>query len=478
MPAGTLHGMRPLIDRMLAWLARFVLRGFFRSVEVVGRERIPRDQPLLVVANHYNALVDAALLAFVLKRVPRFLAKATLWRSALARPLLALAGMVPVSRRQDQPDSVDERANQSAFGAAHRVLGRRSVVAIFPEGMVSRVPMLAPLKTGAARIALGARAGGAEDLAIVPVGLVYEDRVAMRSRVLVRVGEPIHLDEDLEALVESGAEADQHDTLAVRRLTEEIESRLRRVVPDYRDEREAAVLGRAAEIAQRSRGRGTLSAVPLQQRETLAQRISRAPRELRSQILDAVARYELDLSLLGLRDEYLVAGYRAPELLRLVLSTALRLALLAPFAIVGAAINMLPYWAVHWTGRIIRNPLLKATGRLLSGLLLFPVAWLMAVWIAPWEGWLPNLGVLIASPILGLIAVRALERAVAVRRAWRGWVAMAERSGSLGQVRQDRERLLQMVEAATHAADDITDGGQAGRAATEEGAPPSPMRDA
>ena len=57
---------------------------------------------------------------------------------------------------------------------------------IFPEGISHHEPQLAPIKTGAARIALSARdERGIHDLRIVPVGLNFEDKASPRTRVLV-----------------------------------------------------------------------------------------------------------------------------------------------------------------------------------------------------------------------------------------------------------------------------------------------------
>ena len=43
-----------MLDMAVASLAKLLLRLFFREVEVVGRERIPRGRPLLVVANAWK----------------------------------------------------------------------------------------------------------------------------------------------------------------------------------------------------------------------------------------------------------------------------------------------------------------------------------------------------------------------------------------------------------------------------------------
>ena len=104
-------------------------------------------------------------------------------------------GAIPVVRASDGATS----ANVRTFAACHDVLAGDGVVAIFPEGRASDEVQLLPVKTGAARIALGSRAAGAEGLRIVPVGLIYEDKSTARARVYVRVGLPIDLDAELRS---------------------------------------------------------------------------------------------------------------------------------------------------------------------------------------------------------------------------------------------------------------------------------------
>ena len=148
--------MRHLLDRLLGWIADIAAFGWFRSVEVAGRDRFPREGPVVVVANHGGGFVDPALLASVLPRLPRFLATASLWKYVIARPLLAFAGAIPVYRAVDGPTA----DNRGTFDRCHDVLREGGVVALFPEGRASDATHLLPVKTGAARIALGARARG------------------------------------------------------------------------------------------------------------------------------------------------------------------------------------------------------------------------------------------------------------------------------------------------------------------------------
>lgn len=435
--------MRQLLDRFLTGFAWLALRGFYRALEVSGRSHVPRDRPLLIVANHFNALLDAVLVMYALGRLPRFVAKATLWRPVWARPFLRIAGMVPIHRPDDDVAATDR--NRATFASCYAQLVRGNAIALFPEGRLSPVPRPQPVRTGAARIALGAREAGASGLMILPVGLVYEDKVALRSRALVRIGDPIDLDVEVEG---SGAvDATAEDVVTVRRLTGEIEERLRDLAPAYRDELEGAVLGLAAELALRDTDRLPPRPVPLAEREELARQLAEAPDPEREAVVDAIGRYQLGLSLLGLSDAYLVADYRLRRLAWLLVSASLRLALLAPVAAVGAVVNALPYWAVHWTGRFVRNPATRASARLLAGVALFPATWLLVAWLAPWEAWWVTLAILVAAPATGLVAVRALEQTVAVHRTWRGWIRLMERRGELERLRAERAKVVALVES-------------------------------
>jgi 1-acyl-sn-glycerol-3-phosphate acyltransferase len=206
-------------------LARLMQSVFFREIEVEGLERLPRP-PLVIVSNHTNSVVDAVLLLALPGARPRLLAKSTLWSHPVMRPLLMLAGALPVYRRQDP--GVDVASNLTTFARCHEALAAGTNVALFPEGTSHNETGRLPLKTGAARIALEGEAGrGPLNARIVPVGLNYEAKDRFRSRVRICVGLP--LDPAAEAVryrTEPGA--------AVRALTVRIAEGLEGVTGDNR----------------------------------------------------------------------------------------------------------------------------------------------------------------------------------------------------------------------------------------------------
>ena len=74
------------------------------------------------------------------------------------------------------------------FTRARETLARGGAIAIFPEGTTHSDPRLKSLKTGAARIALGA---SLPHVVVIPTGLFYTSKQTFRSAVVMYFGEPI-----------------------------------------------------------------------------------------------------------------------------------------------------------------------------------------------------------------------------------------------------------------------------------------------
>ena len=227
--------------RLIAWIGRFAAALLFRRVEVADQDRYPGGRPVLLVANHFNGFVDPVLITSTLGRIPRFVARAGLAADPdrwLAPPE-GRGRLRPPPGRRGCGDRQRRRVPRVPPGAGRAATSSRSS---------RRAPRTtAPAWTRsrqappASRSALGPP--GPDELVILPVGLTFPDKVALRSSALVQFGHPIDLD-----VVCPGA-ADASDTEAVRELTAVIDRGLRDVSPDFPDVETALALEQAALVA-------------------------------------------------------------------------------------------------------------------------------------------------------------------------------------------------------------------------------------
>ena len=117
--------------------------------------------------------------------------------------------------------------NDTAFRACRTLLAQGGLVGVFPEGISHDEARLQPLRTGAARIALGAAFDdGVTGVETVAVGLVYDDKARFRSHALVRIGGP-------EGIEDCRAAYEEDPIVAVRSLTDRLARQLGQVAPMY-----------------------------------------------------------------------------------------------------------------------------------------------------------------------------------------------------------------------------------------------------
>jgi glycerol-3-phosphate O-acyltransferase/dihydroxyacetone phosphate acyltransferase len=419
----------------------------YRSVEVSRHDTDLSERPVILVANHSAGFPDPVLLMYGMDRRPRFLAKATLWSNAAVAKVFDFAGVIPISRAEDG----NTDGNLDAFAACHQALRDREVVAIFPEGKIHRESRIGDLHTGTARIALGARASGAAGIAIVPVGLYYEETRGRRGRIYAKVGDPIDLDADIGSYVEPGEADDDSNHEAVRRLTDDVSARLQGVAPDYSSANEWRVLTAAAEVALRSHQYDPSVPVSFGDREELAREMQSASPEARVVVLDAASEYSAILSTQRIRDvnvaSYARVGGALPDHTVRMSGEAIAL---APTATVGLVANLVPMVAMRLlSNRLHTNQLLKSTIQTLASPVLYAGAW------TAWGAVLRRRGVRfggttawLSGVIGGWALVLAAERSDVARDGFGGWIRMGVQ-GPSAEVRAARQNLIDAVEATT-----------------------------
>lgn len=194
---------------------------FFRSVHVQGREHILARGPVLICANHPGALLDPLVIALLIGRRVHFLAKAVVFKGKFAQWLLPKLNMIPVYRKQDDPSQTHK--NEETFAQCYKYLAKGAAILIFPEGISITERKLRELKTGAARIALGAEAANEYrlNLQIVTVGINYEDPHSYGRDLFLNIAPPIRVGDYIDQYKNEGFSAAEALTETIRERLEE-----------------------------------------------------------------------------------------------------------------------------------------------------------------------------------------------------------------------------------------------------------------
>ena len=398
-----------LAYRILRWFLRLSVMAFFRRIEVVGAENVPEDGPVLLCGNHPNSLLDPVLFLCFSGRVVRFAAKDTLFRMLWLRPFLAIGQAIPVMRRQDHPDATI--SNEDAFEKMFAALGRGAAVGIFPEGISHDESRLARLKTGAARIALGAaRRHPSHRVRVVPCGLHYVTRQRFRSSVLIQFGAPIEVDADRLAVEREDPPA------AVRELTDELESRLLSLTVNADDWETVRVLDGVRRLYQPPR-------IRLEERIELARRFNTHYPAVRDQpevrrIVQRVRAYLDRLEAEGLSDRDLQRRIGTGEAALRFLRHLVLVGVWLPLALLGAPIHLPVGLVLSFAGRLAASEReVIATAKFCVGFVLLGAAYIAIPSLLWWRaGGAWALAAWILLPLSGFATLRVLARWAALRR--------------------------------------------------------------
>jgi 1-acyl-sn-glycerol-3-phosphate acyltransferase len=350
---------------------------FYRRVDVIGAERIPRAGPVIVAANHHNALVDGVLLLGLFPRRLISVAKAPLFSNPLVGPFLRLIGALPVHRRQE--GGTDPARNAALFEASSSTLRTGRAILIFPEGVSQPEPTLMPLRTGAARMLLAAEADGVGPVTLLPVGLMFHEPGTFRTGwALVSIGEPVPT-ADCAALARSAPEE------AARRLTARLGEAMRGLIALVDDRQTLRLVEHAERLWRQERG-GEWDAsarADWRRRATRAYRyLSRHDPGRLSRLRGQMERYIKDLDAAGLRTAVLLKPPAPGVALRYAGAQLAALVGGLPLALWGLASHALPYWLTWAAARLLRpSGDVEATYKLMAGVVLYPLAWIGEAWL-------------------------------------------------------------------------------------------------
>lgn len=229
-------------------LAAIVLPVMNASVRwrIVDGHKLPKQGAFILVPNHYTQIdpVVTGILMWKLGRVPRFLAKASLFRVPVLGAIMRASGQIPVERGAGR--------GADPLAAAGHLLAKGNAVIIYPEGTLTREPDLWPMRGRAGAV----RAAIEHGIPIIPMahwgsqGLMarYGKRVSLfqRKPVQVIIGDPIDL---------GAAAGRSHDTSALETASAQVMHEVARLLGELRGETPPTELWDPAKHDQKETGR-------------------------------------------------------------------------------------------------------------------------------------------------------------------------------------------------------------------------------
>lgn len=208
-----------MLYSLLKILSRVTVFSYFKNLEITGKGNLTQKEPVIVVANHPSTFMDPIILAVILRFKLFFIAAAEYMGKGFQKMFFQrFFHMIPVYRPSTKPK--DSHKNKNMFDYCYKHLGSGKSLLIFPEGVSVTSDHLHPLKTGVARIAIGAEKASSNelDLKILSIGLNYSNPHKFRSNLLINVSEPIS--------VKSVINKHDEETDQIRALMVEIREKL------------------------------------------------------------------------------------------------------------------------------------------------------------------------------------------------------------------------------------------------------------
>lgn len=181
--------MATRLVRFALWCAATLL---FR-IRVEGAENVPQTGGALLISNHIS-YADAVLVGYTTPRVVRFLMWQPIYQTTLFNYFFRVLRAIPI-------DAASPKATLRALRAAHAELASGELVAIFPEGFISRDGHVGRFGRGLERILNGT------DAPVIPIhisglyghplsrcggGAFRSWQKLWRPEATIRIGPPIH----------------------------------------------------------------------------------------------------------------------------------------------------------------------------------------------------------------------------------------------------------------------------------------------
>lgn len=176
---------------------------YFRKILIEGKENLPQNEPVLILPNHQNSLVDAILPTCKVDGQMHYLVRADVFKNKYADKFLRSLNLMPVYRKRDGISELSK--NEIIFNECVKLLENKERIIIFPEAGQVMARSLRSLSKGFTRIAFKAmeKSDFKTEVWLVPLGISYESYFCFHSVVRIRFGKAVALSEYVDLYKEN-----------------------------------------------------------------------------------------------------------------------------------------------------------------------------------------------------------------------------------------------------------------------------------
>ncbi len=175
-----------------------------KKIIIAGKEKIPRNKPIVFAPNHQNALSDPLAVLLYTRFQPVWLARADIFgKSKVVDTILKFMKIMPVYRLRDGKENLEK--NEQTFANSIKVLEHNFALALFPEAAHSAKRQMLVHKKAVPRIVFMAeeKTNKQLDIQIVPTGIYYSHYWKFNRTVIVNFGESIPVKDFLKTYSEN-----------------------------------------------------------------------------------------------------------------------------------------------------------------------------------------------------------------------------------------------------------------------------------
>lgn len=437
-----------MLAQFLKFIIRIGIRLYYAEVRVNNKHHLnPENQPLIIIANHPNTLIDAWVIGMLCKQPIYFMAKATFFDSKFKKKLLSALNMIPINRKSEA--KTKGVSNQDSLNACYQILGEGKTLVVFPEGTSYKERVLRELKTGTARIALETEKlhEGKLNLQVVAVGINYSQSEKFRSNILIDIDKPQDIKEYYELYLKDKKEA-------VVQLTNDFRQRLERVLVTTETKEEEQLIEDVYNI---------LNTKYIPSDDKGVQREVKELKEIKNhldekkllqpwrieEIRQKVKAIDWKLEKMKIRADFLDRKFRSLLFFRQLLTSILFVVFALPFAFFGLVHNYGQYVFTDWlVPKISKDIEYYAPLAILIGFVIYPLTYFAFLCLAYYYfdfHWLGLLIYFVSMPLTGIFAYWFFKYLKHISYKWRYMWLMIDQKEIIKEIQAERQALKVLI---------------------------------